>query len=104
MLAGQWLSSDGRQRCDLDQLRSVSGRIASSAPNLIGLDKRLRAIAEAPPGMTVVELDYSQKEVGLAGSEWHDEELVRRFNLGDSYSSIAQLFYADQLTPAEREM
>jgi DNA polymerase-1 len=104
MLGGELLSSDGRQRCELDQLRSVSGRIASSAPNLIGLDKRLRAIAEAPSGMELIELDFSQKEVGLAGGEWHDEELVRRFNLGDSYSSIAQLFFADELTPTERAM
>jgi DNA polymerase-1 len=104
LLSGELLGADGRQRCDLDQLRSVSGRIASAAPNLIGLDKKLRPVFEAPPGMVLVELDYSKKEVGLAGAEWHDEELVRTFNVGDSYSGIAQLFYAQQLTPAERQM
>src|SRR5262249_40708255 len=31
-------------------------------------------------------------------------ELVSRFNLGDSYSGIAQLFYADHLSPAESAM
>jgi DNA polymerase-1 len=104
MLAGELLSADGRQRCDLDQLRSVSGRIASSAPNMIGLDKRLRPIFEAPPGMTLVELDYGQMEVGVAGGEWHDEKLVREFNFGDAYAGIAKLFYAEQLTPTERAL
>src|SRR5262249_9591811 len=104
MLAGELLSADGRQRCDLDQLRSVTGRLASSRPNMIGLDRRLRPVFEAPPGMTMVALDYSQREIGLGGGEWHDELLVREFNLGDSYASIAQLFYVEQLTPAERAM
>src|SRR5262249_22718192 len=104
MLAGELLSADGRQRCDLDQLRSVSGRLASSAPNMIGLDRRLRPVFEAPAGMVLGELDYSQMEVGVAGGEWHDEKLVREFNVGDAYAGIAQLFYAEQLTPGERAM
>jgi DNA polymerase-1 len=82
----------------------VSGRIASSRPNLIGLDGRLRPVVEAPEGWVLLELDYSQKEMGLGGAEWHDEELVRQFNLGDSYAGVAQLFYADQLTPEERAL
>jgi DNA polymerase I-like protein with 3'-5' exonuclease and polymerase domains len=104
LLAGELLSGDGRQRCDLDQLRSVSGRIASAKPNLIGLDRRLRPIFEVPKGWLFLEFDYSQKEVGLAGAEWGDEELVRQFNLGDSYGGVAQLFYADQLTSEERAL
>src|SRR5262249_5612256 len=104
LLAGELLSADGRQRCDLDQLRSASGRIASSRPNLIGLDKRLRPIVEAPEGWRLLELDYSQKEVGLAGAAWRDEQLVRQFNLGDSYAGVAQLFYKDQLTAVEKAM
>jgi DNA polymerase I-like protein with 3'-5' exonuclease and polymerase domains len=104
LLAGELVSADGRQRCDLDQLRSVSGRIASSRPNLIGLDKKLRPICQAPPGWVLIELDYSQKEVGLAGAEWHEQELVKQFNLGDSYSGVAQLFYADRLTPQEKAL
>jgi DNA polymerase I-like protein with 3'-5' exonuclease and polymerase domains len=104
LLAGELVSADGRQRCDLDQLRSVSGRIASSRPNLIGLDKKLRPFCLAPPGWVLIELDYSQKEVGLAGAEWHEEELVKQFNLGDSYSGVAQLFYADRLSPGEKAL
>jgi DNA polymerase-1 len=42
--------------------------------------------------------------VGLAGAEWRDSQLVRLFNLGDSYSAVAQLFYAGQLTPEERAL
>jgi DNA polymerase-1 len=104
LLAGALLSADGRQRCDLDQLRSVSGRIASSRPNLIGLDRRLRPLFAAPPGHVLIELDYSQKEVGVAGAEWHDDGLVRQFNQGDSYAGMAQVFYADRLTAAERAL
>src|SRR5262249_30960096 len=40
----------------------------------------------------------------VAGGEWHDEKLVREFNVGDAYAGIAQLFYAEQLTPGERAM
>jgi DNA polymerase-1 len=104
LLAGRLLGPDGRQRCSLGQLRSASGRIASAAPNLIGLDKRLRELFEAPAGWSLIEIDYSQKEVGLAGAEWEDPELVRQFNDGDSYGGVAQLFYADQLTPEERAL
>ncbi len=104
VLAGRTVGQDGRLRCSLDQLGCVSGRIASSRPNLIGLDGRLRPVVEAPEGWSLIELDYSQKEVGLAGAEWHDEELVRQFNLGDSYAGVAQVFYADQLTDEERRM
>jgi DNA polymerase-1 len=104
LLAGTLVSPDGRLRCSLGQLRSVSGRIASSSPNLIGLDKRLRPVVEATPGWSLIELDYSQKEVGLAGAEWHDDALIECFNQGDSYSTVAQLFYTDQLTPEERAL
>jgi DNA polymerase I-like protein with 3'-5' exonuclease and polymerase domains len=104
MLAGALLSDDGRQRCDLDQIRSVSGRIASSKPNLIGLDKKLRPAFAAPEGWSLIELDYSQKEIGVAGAEWQDAGLVRQFNQGDSYGGVAQLFYSDRLTPDERAM
>jgi DNA polymerase-1 len=104
LLAGRLLGPDGRQRCSLGQLRSASGRIASSAPNLIGLDKRLRPVFEAPAVWSLIEIDYSQKEVGVAGAEWEDAELVRQFNDGDSYAGVAQMFYADQLTPEERAL
>ena len=104
ILSGRLLDAEGRQRCSLDQMRSVSGRIASSKPNLVGLDRRLRSVFEAPAGYTLIELDYSQKEVGLAGAEWRYETLIERFNHGDSYAGMAQTFYDGQLTPAERAM
>jgi DNA polymerase-1 len=104
LLAGTLVAPDGRQRCSLDQLRSASGRIASARPNLIGLDGRLRPVVEAPPGWVLVELDYSQKEVGVAGAEWHDADLVTQFNQGDSYAGVAQLFYADQLSDREQAL
>jgi DNA polymerase-1 len=104
ILNGRLIDEDGRLRCSLDQLRSASGRISSPRPNLIGLDRRLRPVVEAPEGWSLTELDYSQKEVGLAGAEWRDEQLIRQFNQGDSYAGVVQLFYADQLTAEERQM
>jgi DNA polymerase I-like protein with 3'-5' exonuclease and polymerase domains len=112
VLTGRPLGADGRLRCSLDQLGCASGRIISSKPNLIGMDGRLRPIveapqvnsADAPDGWVLIELDYSQEEVGLAGAEWDDEELVRQFNLGDSYAGVAQVFYADGLSPEERAL
>jgi DNA polymerase-1 len=102
LLAGSLIGQDGRLRCSLEQVGAVSGRITSSNPNLVGLDRRLWPIVAAELGWLLIELDYSQKEVGVAGAEWHDEQLVEQFNLGESYAGVAQLFYADQLTPEER--
>ncbi len=104
LLEGRLVGGDGRLHCSLDQVRSVSGRFASSKPNLIGLDRRLRPVVEAPDGWVLIELDYSQKEVGVAGAEWRDEDLVREFNGGDSYAGVARRFYADQLTDEERAL
>jgi DNA polymerase-1 len=104
LLAGLLVSPDDRLRCSLDQIRSVSGRISSSRPNLIGLDQRLRPCFAAPAGLVMIELDYSQKEVGVAGAEWHDAGLMDQFNRGDSYAGMAQVFYATDLTESERAM
>jgi DNA polymerase I-like protein with 3'-5' exonuclease and polymerase domains len=104
LLAGVLISADGRQRYTLDQLGSASGRIASSKPNLVGLDGRLRPMFVAPPGYVFVEIDFKQKEIGVAAAEWNDAGLVEKFNTGDAYAGVAQSLYADQLTAEERAM
>ena len=99
------VSDDGRLRCSLRQLRSASGRVASVRPNMIGLDGRLRPVIAPTAGSSVlIELDYSQIEVGLAGAVWGDEALVRLFNTEDAYAAIAQSFFQDQISAEERAL
>ena len=56
----------------------------------------------SPPGRAIVELDYSQIEVGICAAEHHDEALIRAFNSGDVYAAVAQQFYVAFLTEEER--
>jgi DNA polymerase I-like protein with 3'-5' exonuclease and polymerase domains len=103
-LTNRIVAPDGRLRGSLDPIGSASGRIASSRPNTIGLDARLRPVVAAPPGRVMLEVDLSQIEVGLAGAEWGDADLVDLFNRGDSYAAIAQSFYRAELREAERAL
>jgi DNA polymerase-1 len=103
-LSGRLVGADGRVRGSLYQIGAVSGRIASSKPNSIGLDGRLRPVVVARPGHVLIEVDKSQIEVGIAGAEWDDPALIELFNKGDAYANIAQSFYRDQLTSEERSL
>jgi DNA polymerase family A len=104
VLSGRLVGADGRLRCSLDQLLSVSGRIASSKPNLIGLDARIRPVFSVGPESVLIELDKSQIEIGCAAAEWDDPDLIRLFNSADSYASVALSFYRDRLTFEEASL
>jgi DNA polymerase-1 len=62
----------------------------------------LRPVVVAPPGRALVELDYAQIEVGVAAAEHDDQDLIDAYNSGDVYASMAQRFYAAELTDVER--
>ena len=50
------------------------------------------------------EVDWSQIEVGLAAAVYHDAALVRMFNTGDAYAAMAQDFFRDRLSVADRRL
>ena len=102
LLADKFLSSDfvgedGRIKAEHHQLGADTGRQTSRWPNLLGLDSVLRPLVIPEPGYGIGEADWSQVEVGVAAAVYGDDELVRMFNSGDVYSSMAQHFFRDDL-------
>jgi len=101
-LTGMLTGSDGRTHPLHRQLGADTGRNSCSTPNLAGIGKIFRPIVTAPAGRALLELDYSQIEVGVAAAEHDDPDLIEAFNSGDVYAAMAQRFYADRLTSDER--
>lgn len=105
----EWLTgvldgADGRIHPIHQQLGAATGRNTCSLPNLVGIGRVLRPVVTAPPARALVELDYSQVEIGVAAAEHRDRALIDAYNSGDVYSAIAQLFYAEQLNDSERAL
>ncbi len=103
-LTGALLGADGRLHPVHTQLGAATGRNSCSSPNLAGIGRALRPVVTAPPGRALVELDYAQIEVGVAAAHHDDSDLIVAFNSGDVYAAMAQRFYGDQLTEAERRL
>ena len=103
-LTGMLTGSDGRTHPAHRQLGADTGRNSCSTPNIVGIGRVFRPIVTAPPGRALFELDYSQIEVGVAAAEHDDPILIEAFNSGDVYAAMAQRFYADHLTEAERRL
>lgn len=93
-LRGALIGADGRLHPVHGQLGAATGRNTCRTPNLAGIGKILRPVVVAPPGRALVELDYSQVEVGVAAAEHGDDALIGAYNSGDVYSAMAQRFYA----------
>lgn len=104
ILTGELIGADGRVHPDHRQLGTHTGRQTCRWPNLLGLGKVFRPFVVPDPGRGLGELDWSQIEVGIAAAVYGDAALVRMFNTGDVYSAMAQDFYRDQLTEADRAL
>lgn len=63
---------------------TVTGRTSSNEPNLqqVPRDKRIRTLIGAPPGWTMVEIDYSQAELRIAGELSDDPKIQMVYALG----------------------
>jgi DNA polymerase-1 len=95
--------SDGRIHPCHVQLGAHTGRQTSTGINVLGVDKLLRNLIIPHEGSGIIEVDWCQVEVGIAGAVYKEPVLVTMYNTGDAYSAMAQRFYAD-LEPAAREM
>lgn len=104
LLSGELIGSDGRFHPNHRHLGAETGRNTCSAPNVIGLSRHFRPVVTAPTCRAIFEVDYAQIEVGIAAAEAGDVTLIAAFNSGDVYAAVAQSFYRDTLTSAEREM
>lgn len=103
-LTGVLCGADGRHHPNHRQLGAHTGRNSCVDPNLAGIGKVFRPIVVAPPGRAIVELDFSQVEVGICAAEYRDEKLVSAYNSSDVYTFMARLFYWDELSHTERRM
>ncbi len=97
LLSPDFVGEDGRLRAEHRQLGTSTGRQTSYRPNFLGLDRVLRPLIVPEDGYGIGEVDWSQVEVGVAAAMYGDDELVRMFNSGDVYSTMAQDFFCDQL-------
>ena len=96
----------GRVHTSYAQAVAVTGRLASSDPNLQNIPvrtpegRRIREAFIAPPGWSIVSADYSQIELRIMAHLSEDAALLRAFNEGQDVhrATAAEVFGA---TPEE---
>ena len=102
----------GRVHTHYAQAVAVTGRLASSEPNLQNIPirtaegRRIREAFIAPPGHYIVSADYSQVELRIMAHISGDEGLTRAFAAGEDIhaSTACEVFGVprDQVTPEQR--
>ncbi len=98
--------STGRVHTSFSQAVAVTGRLASSDPNLQNIPirteegRRIRAAFIAPRGHVIVSADYSQIELRIMAHLSGDERLLEAFAKGEDVhrATAAEVF---GVTPAE---
>ncbi|MFQ5617200.1 MAG: DNA polymerase I, partial [Anaerolineales bacterium] len=90
----------GRVHTSYNQTGSVTGRIASSKPNLqnipirTGLGRRVRRAFVAEPGNMLLAVDYSQVELRIVAHMANDEAMIAAFRTGqDIHAATAAAIY-----------
>ena len=92
----------GRVHTSFSQAVAVTGRLASSDPNLQNIPirtaegRRIRAAFVAPPGWRIVSADYSQIELRIMAHLSGDERLLDAFAKGEDVhrATAAEIFGA----------
>jgi DNA polymerase-1 len=108
------LYSDGRLHTNYFQQVTVTGRLASSKPNLQNLPKKepemamqIRRGLVATEGYTFIESDLGQIEFRLLANECRDETMLKDISSGlDIHKTIASIAFNvsyDKVTPVIRE-
>lgn len=103
----------GRVHTSYNQSGSVTGRIASSDPNLQNipirteLGRRVRHAFIANPGNVLLAVDYSQVELRIVAHMSNDETMLAAFREGqDIHAATAAAIYnipIDQITKEQRD-
>ena len=102
----------GRVHTSYNQAGSVTGRIASSDPNLQNipirteLGRQVRQAFIAAPGFTLLSVDYSQVELRIAAHMSNDQAMLAAFRADqDIHTATAAAILGktlDQVTKSER--
>jgi DNA polymerase-1 len=102
----------GRVHTNYAQATAVTGRLASTDPNLQNIPvrtpegRRIREAFIAPPGCVIVSADYSQIELRIMAHISRDENLLRAFAAGEDVhrATAAEIFNRNlhEVTPEER--
>jgi DNA polymerase-1 len=102
----------GRVHTSYGQTTAVTGRLASTEPNLQNIPvrtaegRRIREAFVAPPGSLIVSADYSQVELRIMAHLSGDENLIKAFELGEDVhrATAAEVFNRrlDEVTAEER--
>jgi DNA polymerase-1 len=90
----------GRVHTSYGQATAVTGRLASTDPNLQNIPvrttegRRIREAFVAPPGSVIVSADYSQIELRIMAHISGDESLLRAFAAGEDVhrATAAEIF------------
>jgi len=102
----------GRVHTNYAQATAVTGRLASTDPNLQNIPvrtpegRRIREAFIAPAGCVIVSADYSQIELRIMAHISRDENLLRAFAAGEDVHrhTAAEIFNRElhEVTPEER--
>ena len=85
------VGSDGRNRCLLSPLRSITGRNQpSNARFIFGPSCWLRSLIQPEPGRAVAYVDWSQQEFGIAAALSGDSAMMQAYTSGDPYLTFAK--------------
>ncbi len=92
--------ASGRVHTSYSQAVAVTGRLASSEPNLQNIPvrtaegRRIREAFIAPPGSVIVSADYSQIELRIMAHLSHDSGLLTAFAAGEDIhrATAAEIF------------
>jgi DNA polymerase I len=105
-------AATGRVHTNYAQATAVTGRLASTDPNLQNIPvrtpegRRIREAFIAPAGCVIVSADYSQIELRIMAHISRDENLLRAFAAGEDVhrATAAEIFNRGlhDVTPEER--
>ncbi len=108
-LPGQVNPGSGRVHTSYSQTGSVTGRIASSDPNLQNIPirtemgRRIRRAFVADPGNVLLAVDYSQVELRIAAHMSEDAAMIAAFKDGqDIHAATAAAIYNLPLSEVDR--
>ncbi|GAB4522644.1 MAG: DNA polymerase I [Anaerolineales bacterium] len=100
----------GRVHTSYNQTGSVTGRLASTDPNLQNipirseLGRQVRCAFVAAPGHYLVSVDYSQVELRLAAHMSQDEAMIAAFQAGqDIHAATAAAIYGIPIAQVSKE-
>ena len=100
----------GRVHTSFNQTGTVTGRLASSSPNLQNiptrteLGKQIRTAFTAAPGHRLLSVDYSQIELRIVAHMSGDEAMIAAFQAGqDIHAATAAAIYQCDITEVTKD-